>query len=137
MGFDRRGKRRYSTGAVELLLQNPQTKCISAYSSWEHDIFTTTHSTNSTALLAVSRITGSKLPPALLTLKSWDILYMEEKTERCGTYHKGETKSLIWGMKQTLRADIWCRKNYLSYTTFRVRICKLSLPSYRRTFQQM
>jgi hypothetical protein len=41
-----------------------------------------------------------------LALKSWDILYMEEKTERCGTYHKRETKSLMWGTKQTLRADI-------------------------------
>jgi len=59
-------------------------------------MFTTTHSTNSTALLAVLRIIGLKLRPALLILKSWDILYMEEKTERCGTYHKRETKSLMW-----------------------------------------
>jgi len=73
-------------------LQNLQTKCIATHSSLEHDMFTTTHSTNSTALLAVLRITGSKLRPALLTLKSWDILYMEEKTERCCTYHKRETK---------------------------------------------
>jgi len=51
----------------------------------------TTHSTNSTALLAASCITGSKLPPALMTLKSWDILCMEEKTERCGNYHERET----------------------------------------------
>jgi hypothetical protein len=65
-------------------------------------MFTTTHSKKSTALLAVSRITGSKLPPTLLILKSWDILYMEEKTERLGAYHKRETKILMWGTKQTL-----------------------------------
>jgi len=32
---------------------------------------------------------------------------MEEKTERCGTYHKRETKSLMWGTKQTLRTEIF------------------------------